>query len=72
MDIYLNHRLDVHDVIVTVAYDKHIAEEQRIAAQTLKQSRWWREELDHDHKKDGKEQKKGKGKGKDDDIPAAE
>jgi hypothetical protein len=49
----MSHKLDVHGGIATASYDRHVAEEQRVYATALKQSRLWREEQDAERKRQG-------------------
>ena len=44
LEIHLNHALDAGGGLTTSAYDRHIAEEQKAHAITLKQTRLWKEE----------------------------
>ena len=51
LEVHLSHLLDARGGIVTTAYDRHIAEEQKAEAITLKQTRLWRDEQEADAKR---------------------
>jgi hypothetical protein len=80
LELYLSHKLDVHGGILTVAYDRHIAEEQKTMAISLKQNRLWREEREAEHKRQavggaggggGQKNKNNKGGGGGDQPPGS-
>lgn len=58
LELHLSHSMDSRGGLCSGAFDKHLAEEQKVIANTMKQDRLWREEQDATAKK-----KKGGGKG---------
>ena len=66
LSMNLTHKLDPHGGINTVSYDRHVACEQRLHADNLKQTRLVREEEEHDdkrHNRGGGEGGRGRGRG---------
>ena len=51
LELHLTHLLDSTGGITTSAFDRHVAEEMRTEATTMKQHRLWREEHDADTKR---------------------
>ncbi len=58
LELHLVHSMDARGGFASGAYNKHLADEQKVMANTMKQDRLWREEQDATAKK-----KKGGGKG---------